>query len=347
MKTKYYLLISLTLMLVSCMDDFNPPANTYRENFETLWKIVDTRYCYLDYKNINWDSIYTVYESRLKYDTVNEITFFDAMSEMLAELKDGHVNLYSSFDRSRYWNWFTDYPANFDASLLYQDHYLGTDYRSVNGLKYQRIADGKVGYIYYSSFSDSFLDRNIRYIFQYFMDCKHGLIIDVRNNGGGSIETCKQLASYFFERDTVSMYLQHKTGPGHSDFSEPVPVKTEAHEKIQWLRPVVVLANRASYSATNLFVCMMKDAPYAIVIGDQTGDGGGMPSSNELPNGWMVRFSASPMYDGNMQHIEFGIEPDISVDLDSTDVAKGKDSLIERACRLLETRGWSDYSTGL
>lgn len=50
MKTKYYLLISLTLMLVSCMDDFNPPANTYRENFETLWKIVDTRYCYLDYK---------------------------------------------------------------------------------------------------------------------------------------------------------------------------------------------------------------------------------------------------------------------------------------------------------
>jgi hypothetical protein len=86
------------------MDDFNPPANTYRGNFETLWKIVDTQYCYLDYKNINWDSIYTVYESRLKYDTVNEITFFDAMSEMLAELKDGHVNLYSSFDRSRYWN---------------------------------------------------------------------------------------------------------------------------------------------------------------------------------------------------------------------------------------------------
>ena len=62
MKTKYFLLISLTVTLVSCMDDFNPPANTYRGNFETLWKIVDTQYCYLDYKNINWDSIYTVYE---------------------------------------------------------------------------------------------------------------------------------------------------------------------------------------------------------------------------------------------------------------------------------------------
>jgi C-terminal processing protease CtpA/Prc len=60
-----------------------------------------------------------------------------------------------------------------------------------------------------------------------------------------------------------------------------------------------------------------------------------MPLSNELPNGWMVRFSASPMYNGSMQHIEFGIDPDIKVDLDSADVAKGKDTLIERAVSYL------------
>jgi C-terminal processing protease CtpA/Prc len=79
----------------------------------------------------------------------------------------------------------------------------------------------------------------------------------------------------------------------------------------------------------------MKDAPKAIIIGDKTGGGGGMPLSNELPNGWMVRFSASPMYNGSMQHIEFGIDPDIKVDLDSADVAKGKDTLIERAVSYL------------
>ena len=49
----------------------------------------------------------------------------------------------------------------------------------------------------------------------------------------------------------------------------------------------------------------------------------------------MVRFSASPMLDGNMQHIEFGIDPNIKVDLDSADVAKGRDTLIERAVNYL------------
>ncbi len=335
MKARYLILFSLLLMLAACMDDFDYPENNYRSNFETLWKIVDTRYCYLDYKNIDWDAVYTNYESRLAADTVDDVKFFDAMSDMLAELQDGHVNLYSSFDRSRYWNWFTDYPANFNASLLYTDKYLSDHYRSAGGFQYSTIADGKIGYMYYPSFSNPFSDANIAYIFKSFQDCQAGLIIDIRNNGGGSIESSKKLASYFFQRDTVSMYLQHKTGPGHSDFSKPEAIKTEAHKKLQWQRPVVVLTNRAAYSATNLFVCMMKDAPNAIIIGDRTGGGGGIPLSNELPNGWMVRFSASPMYDVNMQHIEFGIDPDISVTLDSADVAKGEDSLIERACWVL------------
>jgi hypothetical protein len=57
--------------------------------------------------------------------------------------------------------------------------------------------------------------------------------------------------------------------------------------------------------------------------------------SNELPNGWMVRFSASPMFDANMQHIEFGIEPDMSVELDSADVMKGRDTLIDYAVSVI------------
>ena len=335
MKTHYFLYLILISLTSSCIEEVNLPKNTYRENFETLWNIVDTRYCYLDAKQINWDSVYTVYESRLENDTVDEIVFFDAMAEMLAELKDGHVNLYSAFDVSSYPNFFTDYPANFNAAIIYKDHYLGNNYRSINGLRYQRIAGGKVGYIYYSSFSNSFSDQNMRYIMEYFRSCENGLIIDVRNNGGGSADLSGQLASYFFERDTVSMYMQHKTGPGHTDFSEPVPMKTPGHKTIQWQRPVIVLTNRLSYSATNLFVCRMKDAPMAMIIGDNTGGGGGMPLSNELPNGWMVRFSASPMYDGNMQHIEFGINPDIKVDLDSADVANGRDTLIDYAMYVL------------
>jgi hypothetical protein len=334
MKNRYIQLLLGLIIFSSCIDDFDLPENTFRANFESLWKIVDTRYCYLDTKNIDWDSVYTVYQSRLAADTIDEFVFFDAMAEMLATLKDGHVNLYSGFNRSRYWKWFEDYPANFNAGLIYNDNYLGNNYRVVSGLRYAKIANGDVGYIYYSSFSDAFSDKNMRYIMQYFMDCK-GLIIDVRNNGGGSAELSNRLAGYFFQRDTISLYMQHKTGPGHSDFSEPQPMVTNANKDIQWQLPVVVLANRSSYSATNMFVCRMKDAPNALIVGDVTGGGGGLPLSSELPNGWMVRFSSSPMLDGSKQHIEFGIEPDVFVELDSVDVEKGRDTLIDYAVSVI------------
>jgi hypothetical protein len=315
----------------------NEPAvqpNTYKGNFESLWNIIDTRYCYLDVKHINWDSIHTVYKSRV--DTVkNDLTFFNVMGNMLGELRDGHVNLYSDFNLSRYWKWFQDYPANFDIDLIYKSRYLGTNYLIAGGFNYAIIDNGRVGYIYYSSFSDAFSDSNIAYIMNYFSQC-HGLIIDIRNNGGGSLDYSTQLASYFFKVETVTGYMRHKTGDGHSDFSSAVEIKTPAHKTIQWQRPVMVLTNRMSFSATNDFVNRMKQAPNATIVGDKTGGGGGLPLSSELPNGWLIRFSSSPMYDAQMQSTEFGIDPDYSVALTAADDINGIDTIIEKAISLIK-----------
>jgi len=320
----------LTPLFTACLEEPEPFANTKEGNFEALWHIVDTRYCYLDYKQVNWDSVYEVYHPRL--DTIHsDVALFDLFASMLNTLKDGHVNLYSSFDISRYWKWFLDYPSNFDTELLHTDRYLGEDYRMAGGIDYALIDGGKVGYLYYGSFLDEFTDENIRRIFQTFASCD-GLIVDIRNNGGGSIALAEKLASYFMQEKTLTEYMNHKTGDGHSAFSKPVAVYTSASiPDMRWEKPVVVLANRHSFSATNSFVCRMKLAPNAIIMGDRTGGGGGMPLSNELPNGWMVRFSACPMFDANMQHTEWGLDPDVSVMLDSTDRANGFDTLIETA----------------
>lgn len=325
---KILLIISIIFSLNSCVEEIVPPSNTYQSNFESLWKIIDTRYCYLDYKQINWDSVYMAHSARLGSDTANKYVFFDAMAEMLANLKDGHVNIYSEFNSSRYHHWFTDYPSNFDKDLIYGDRYLGDNYAYVNGLAYEKIADNQVGYIYYGSFSSDFSPKNMKEILLRFQNCK-GVIIDVRNNGGGSLSLSNDLASWFFERDTVSLYILEKTGPGHTEFSSPKPLITTASSSLYWGRPVVVLTNRMCYSATNAFVGRMKDAPNAVIIGDRTGGGGGFPLSNELPNGWMVRFSSGQILNGKKEQIEFGIEPDIAVDLDTVYTNQGIDNMIE------------------
>lgn len=328
-----FIIIS-TIFLSSCMDEPDLQPNNNKGNFEALWEIIDTKYCYLDYKNINWDSIHTVYNTQVD-STLSNYQMFDLMGKMLAELKDGHVNLYSDFNLSRYWKWFKDYPDNFNSTIIFSERYLTENYYIAGGIRYCKIKNDSIGYMYYGDFSNTFTDTNIKYIFDYFKNCK-GLIVDVRNNGGGYLSLSEQLASYFFDKETITGYMQHKTGDGHADFSKAVELKTPVHKSLHWTKPVIVLSNRMSYSATNSFISRMKLAPKAKIVGDKSGGGGGMPFSSEIPNGWMVRFSASPMYDADMQHIEWGIEPDIKSAMTHEDELKGIDTIIERAIEEIE-----------
>ena len=171
-----------------------------------------------------------------------------------------------------------------------------------------------------------------------YLDICNGIIIDVRNNGGGELTNSERLASRFTNEKLLVGYMSHKTGKGHSDFSEPEPIYVEPANGVRWQKPVVVLTNRHSYSATNDFVNSMRYMPHATIIGDQTGGGSGMPFNSELPNGWGVRFSACPMFDAEMQQIEFGIDPDIKVDLDPADQAEGIDTIIEAARAFLNKK---------
>ena len=311
-----------------------------RDNFEALWRIMDENYCFFAFKDVDWDDVYDRYNLLVK-DTMNQYELFDILGKMLAEVKDGHTNLISSFDMSRYWAWYEDYPANFYKEI--QDNYLGTDYKIAGGMKYKRLADDKIGYVYYGSFSSGVGENNLDYMFAHFKECK-GLIFDVRDNGGGSMLYSDRIASRFLEERILTGYTQYKKGNGHNDFTQPNPVYLSPSDRTRWLRPVIVLTNRHSYSATNDFVNVMRLLPQVTVMGDRTGGGSGLPFSSELPNGWSVRFSACPVLDVNKQHTEFGIDPDTAVAITGEDIMKGRDTIIEAAIGLLLAKGDSAIS---
>lgn len=323
-------IVVLIPLLGSCIreEEFN---NSPQGNFEALWKIIDERYCFLDYKKINWDSIHDAYKPLIKPDMGND-GLFEVLGNMLATLKDGHVNLYSSSNNARYWDWYLDYPRNFNESII--EKYLGRKYRIAAAIKYT-IFEDNIGYLYYEEFSAGIGDGNLDEILSYLAPC-NGLIIDVRNNGGGNLTNGSKLAARFTDKKVLTGYIQHKTGKGHSDFSEPVAIYLEPSNGIRWQKKVVVLTNRHSYSATNDFVNTMRYLPNVTIVGDKTGGGAGLPFSSELPNGWGVRYSASPHLDANKQQIEFGIEPGVKIDMDSLQAAKGIDTIIEKARQLLK-----------
>lgn len=325
-------LLAITVSFTSCVKE-DEQSNTRQGNFEALWKILDEHYCFFNYKQkeygLDWNAVYHKYKVRVNEQMTNE-QLFEVFSNMLAELRDGHVNLSTSYDYARYWSWHEDYPQNFSDELERQ--YLGTDYRIAAGLRY-RILDDNIGYLRYSSFVNGFGDGNLDDVLSYFMLCR-GLIIDIRNNGGGDLTYAEKLASRFVSEKTLVGYMQHKTGPGHNDFSDMEPMYLEPSARIRWHKPVCVLTNRSVFSAANEFVMYMKQLPQVSIVGDHTGGGAGMPFSSSLPNGWGVRFSACPSYDAQRQSTEFGIAPDYQVNLTDDDLRRGEDTIIEFARRL-------------
>ena len=331
---KKFLIILVGLMsFVGCIDE-DEFANTPQGNFEALWKIIDEHYCFLDYKQheygLDWQQIHTKYRAQINSYMTNE-QLFEVLSNMLAELRDGHVNLSAAHDFARYWQWHENYPAKYSDSL--QRRYLGTNYKIAAGLQY-KILDDNIGYIRYESFSSGIGAGNLSEVLNYFMLCR-GLIIDIRNNGGGELTNAEKLASRFTNERTLVGYIQHKTGTGHNAFSDMVPYYLDPAASLRWQKPVCVLTNRHVFSAANEFTMYMKALPNAKIVGDHTGGGAGLPFSSTLPNGWVVRFSAVPMYDAHRQSTEFGIAPDHAVGLSQEDLLRGEDTIIEYARKLL------------
>jgi len=67
MKRHIKYLILLTVVLFSSCIGEEEYDNSPQGNFDALWTIIDEKYCFLDYKDINWDSIYTVYQKNIPY----------------------------------------------------------------------------------------------------------------------------------------------------------------------------------------------------------------------------------------------------------------------------------------
>lgn len=336
------------MMLTSCLDD---DSKSYNDdalgNFEAAWNAMDEHYCFFKEKDVDWNKVYNAYKPYFRDSVKTVLQEFNLLGSMLAQVRDGHVNLYSEFNTARYWKWYEDYPTNFDENLL-KDYYLGNNYWTISGLQYCALKDS-IGYVRYPSFSSTPGSLNLDYALTAVSYCR-GLIIDIRNNGGGSLTNVPKIANRFATEKTCYGYISHKTGKGHSDFSTPEAIYLEPEtNRVNWdasVQPVVVLTNRHTFSAANNFVQAMRALAETktmdengqwhdkmiVTIGDRSGGGGGMPFETVLPNGWILRFSACPITDHRHQHTEEGIDPDIKIDMDSTSmIEQHKDDIIERA----------------
>ncbi len=329
-----FVLFSVALLFSSCEKIIfkkDLASSDPYKNFNYLWNEVDKKYSYFWLKNIDWDQIKTKYETQLSLQT-NEEDLFNIMGSMLNELRDDHSNLISPFNVSRY-NVALRHNDSYNAETI--EKYYIPNAKITESFFHDFLPGSEVGYIRYSSFMNTINAKSLDYVLTRYKDTK-GLILDLRDNGGGSVFNVPMILERFTAQKTLVGYFITRNGPGRNDFGKKANFYIESHNGIKYLKPVVVLIDRGSYSATTMFALAAKSISNITLVGDTTGGGGGMPNGGQLPNGWTYRFSVSQLVDldGN-NYAETGVPPTIYQEFDWSDLTK--DKIIEKALTILNS----------
>jgi hypothetical protein len=325
---KMILSVGLSLLLSSCEQILFEPDKSSSDPFtvfDYLWNEVDKKYSYFELKQIDWDQIRLKYESQI-FDGMSEEALFDVLGGMMNELKDDHSNLISPFNISRY-DVALRNPANYNRRLV-NEFYI-PNARITGSFVHDFIADEQIGYIRYGSFEAPIDEKSLDHILERYANTA-GLILDLRENGGGSVANIPLLLERFSNERTLVGYFITRNGPERNNFGPRANYFIGAHKGVTYEKPVMVLIDRGSYSATTMFAIATKSFPNVLLVGDTTGGGGGLPNGGQLPNGWTYRFSVSQLLDLNGNNFaESGVPPDILASLDFTDLTQ--DEIIERA----------------
>jgi hypothetical protein len=321
-----FFFILIFLASTSCEKLFmEQPGDNPKSVFKALWTNYDLHYPAFIIKNVNWDSIYHIYDSIIS-DTMSDDELVGALSKMLAELKDSHAWLNNGKKVYIYYNYNFKFYYNYTVIGKYL-----MDQKEQNMYTYGKLTND-IGYFHISTFVNEngygYLDN----ILKEFSNCK-GIVIDVRNNGGGNEANAAYIASRFYDKKRDYKYDKYRNGIKHDDFSDPVYNYVEPAKNANPQMKIVLLSDRSVGSSGEDFVLMLRILPQVTVVGDRTGGHpGGVPSARELPNGWLYYMPTSIQYTMDDEIVYNGIIPDSIV----TKVVTGKDLMIEKALQILE-----------
>lgn len=186
------------------------------------------------------------------------------------------------------------------------------------------IMDGNIGYIYISQFGTNTASEFVEQLADLTDKGIEGLIVDVRNNGGGSTTVLEAIAGSVLPKGAVIYYASDKYGNKEYFRSEMDGVDV----------PLVVLANENSASASEIFVGAVKDNKRGIIVGTKTFGKGVVQEIIPLYDGSALKVTIQRYYTPNGHFIHGkGIEPDYSVEL-----AEDRDTQLEKALEILKNQ---------
>ncbi len=130
-------------------------------------------------------------------------------------------------------------------------------------LPYYGMQKGGIGYINYNQY----VENSAKDVRRAFIDLKKqgmkGLVLDLRNNGGGSVQEALQILNMFIPKGRHLLSMKGKVKNANSSYNTTV-------EPIDTVMPIVVLVNEATASASEITSGTLQDYDRAVIMGTRT-----------------------------------------------------------------------------
>ncbi len=198
-------------------------------------------------------------------------------------------------------------------------------------IEYEMLPD-KIGYIAVSEFDEVTADQFIDAVKDLDSQGQRGLIIDIRNNPGGLLNTVVTMLDRMLPKGLI-VYTEDKYGKKEEEFSD---------DKEKFNKPLAVLINENSASASEIFAGAIQDYKLGTIVGTTSFGKGIVQSIIPLTDGTAIKVTVSKYYTPNGKNIHgIGIKPDVEVELkdelrQKVIVSKKEDNQLQKAIEILE-----------
>ncbi len=196
------------------------------------------------------------------------------------------------------------------------------------------MLDNNIGYIEVSSFDEVTADQFIDAVNDLEKQGEKGLIIDLRNNGGGLVDACVKMLDRMLPAGKI-VSTRTKSGKGETYNSS---------DRESFDKPLAVLINENSASASEVFIGAIRDYDMGVLVGTKSYGKGIIQSIFDLRDGTAVKFTTAEYFSPKGNNIHgTGFVPDIEVELDDEvkymiSIPIEKDNQLQAAIKAVEDK---------
>lgn len=194
-----------------------------------------------------------------------------------------------------------------------------------------KFKENDVAYLKISRFGEKTSEEFDNTISEMLSRNSKGIILDLRNNPGGLLNSSIEVASRMIPKGKIVVSEEYSNGKKDN-------LHTLGGDKLSTL-PIVVLINEGSASASEIVAGALKDNLGTVLIGEKSFGKGSVQEMTELPGGSSVKITVAKWLTPNGNNImDKGIEPDIEIEFTEEDYKNERDPQLDKALEVLKEK---------